>query len=203
MQPRRNPGAGPARLPCSALKLLRLSHLWCKRCILRSTIPSSVIALPALRTNSLYRDSLSAKSVPDEETLFIRGLGTVRMSPLGACYPDRYNHLFGGTQKEHTRKPGGIIARAESLQMLNRLYGRQEARRYGSGRWHCADAPKCCVRWLYSEPGSWYTRAHDVTGAASPKHSPLEGHRDGRAFLGAGRRPAHRLNDPVPSQVIS
>jgi len=26
----RSPGAGPPRLPCSALKLLRLSHLWCR-----------------------------------------------------------------------------------------------------------------------------------------------------------------------------
>jgi hypothetical protein len=32
MHRRRSPDAGPARLPCSALKLLRLSHLWCKCC---------------------------------------------------------------------------------------------------------------------------------------------------------------------------
>ena len=35
---RRNPGAGPAKLPGSALKLLRLHHLWCKFCILRSRL---------------------------------------------------------------------------------------------------------------------------------------------------------------------
>ena len=39
VQRRRSPGAGPARLPRSALKLLRLSHLWRKFCILRSRPP--------------------------------------------------------------------------------------------------------------------------------------------------------------------
>ena len=92
-QERRSPGAGPARLPCSAFKLLQLSHLWCKFCILRSAIPSSIIVLPALRTNLLYRDSPSAENAPDEENIFIRDEEPFGYHPKKGCYPDLYNHL--------------------------------------------------------------------------------------------------------------
>ena len=50
------------------------------------------------RSNSLYRDPPWGKSALDEETLFIGGLGTVRISPLGACYPDLHNYLIGACQ---------------------------------------------------------------------------------------------------------
>jgi len=82
--PRGRGWCGLGGLPCQGFSSLEVP----------SAISSSVIALPALRRNSLYRDSPSAKSVPDEETLFIGGLGTVRISPLGACYPDLHNHLL-------------------------------------------------------------------------------------------------------------
>jgi len=59
------------------------------------------------RSNSLYRELPSGKSTPDEETLFIGGLGTVRISPLGACYPDLHNHLLAMTK---TRSIVGWLA---------------------------------------------------------------------------------------------
>jgi hypothetical protein len=53
------------------------------------------MALPAVRKNSLYTALTWGEDAPDEETLFIGGLGTVRIPPLGACYPDLHSHLSG------------------------------------------------------------------------------------------------------------
>jgi hypothetical protein len=46
-----HPGGGPARLPCSALKMLRLGHLWCNSCIYGLTMKVCdllVLPLPVL-----------------------------------------------------------------------------------------------------------------------------------------------------------
>ena len=46
------------------------------------------------RSNSLYIAPALGEGAPDEEPLFIGGLGTVRISPSGGCCPDLRNHLL-------------------------------------------------------------------------------------------------------------
>ncbi len=69
-----------------------------KFCILRSAFPSSESALPAPRTNSLYRDPPSGNSAPDEKKIFICGGDAPGYQPQG-CYPDLHNYLLVFSQR--------------------------------------------------------------------------------------------------------
>jgi hypothetical protein len=122
--------------------------------ILGSSILASVIVYSALRTNSLYRAPPSAKSAPDEETLFIHGLGTVWISPLGVCYPDLYSHLVDSNMKN--------ALSIASIVLFAGLPVLAQVRTYDSR----VEPPPHVFNWedVYTEVGIWESAHADFNG---------------------------------------